>query len=59
MHGSWVLINGEVETEITWDTSCLAEDFWFAYQVGSRFNVHVLMQAAGLEAELVDLSSNV
>lgn len=30
MHGSWILINGEVENTITWDTDCVAEDFWFA-----------------------------
>lgn len=33
MHGSFILINGAVENAVTWDTDCLAEDFWFAYQV--------------------------
>ncbi|KAJ5087122.1 hypothetical protein N7456_010738 [Penicillium angulare] len=33
MHGSFVLINGGVENTITWDTDCLAEDFWFAFHV--------------------------
>lgn len=33
MHGSWILINGEVENSVTWDTACMAEDFWFAYNV--------------------------
>lgn len=31
MHGSWILINGAVENRVTWDTACVAEDFWFAY----------------------------
>lgn len=31
MHGSWILINGEVENRVTWETACVAEDFWFAY----------------------------
>lgn len=30
MHGSWVLNNGAVENAITWETDCIAEDFWFA-----------------------------
>lgn len=33
MHGSWILVNGAVENVITWDTECIAEDFWFAYNV--------------------------
>jgi len=33
MHGSFILVNGAVENAVTWDTDCLAEDFWFAYQV--------------------------
>ncbi|KAL4878172.1 glycosyl transferase family group 2-domain-containing protein [Aspergillus karnatakaensis] len=35
MHGSWILINGEVENKVTWDTACVAEDFWFAYQAAA------------------------
>ncbi|KAL3470109.1 glycosyl transferase family group 2-domain-containing protein [Aspergillus californicus] len=35
MHGSWILINGAVENKVTWDTACIAEDFWFAYQAAS------------------------
>lgn len=35
MHGSWILINGEVENSVTWDTACIAEDFWFAYRAAS------------------------
>ncbi|CRL30484.1 unnamed protein product [Penicillium camemberti] len=31
MHGSFILINGAVENKVTWDTGCLAEDFWFAF----------------------------
>lgn len=33
LHGSFILINGGVENKITWDTSCLAEDYWFGLQV--------------------------
>ncbi|KAJ6191594.1 hypothetical protein N7519_001615 [Penicillium mononematosum] len=33
MHGSFILINGSVENKVTWDTGCLAEDFWFALHV--------------------------
>lgn len=33
MHGSWILINGVVEDKVTWETACMAEDFWFAYKV--------------------------
>lgn len=33
MHGSFILINGGVENKVTWDTGCLAEDFWFAFHV--------------------------
>jgi hypothetical protein len=33
MHGSFILINGAVENAVTWDTDCLAEDFWFAFHV--------------------------
>ena len=34
MHGSWILISGKVQNAVTWDTACIAEDFWFAYNVG-------------------------
>lgn len=33
VHGSFIMINGEVENAVTWDTECLAEDFWFGYRV--------------------------
>jgi hypothetical protein len=33
VHGSFILINGGVENDITWDTDCLAEDFWFGLRV--------------------------
>lgn len=33
MHGSFALINGEVENTVTWETDCLTEDYWFALQV--------------------------
>ncbi|KAJ5864995.1 uncharacterized protein N7529_006911 [Penicillium soppii] len=36
MHGSFILINGAVENTVTWDTDCLAEDFWFAFQAARR-----------------------
>ncbi|KAL5358918.1 glycosyltransferase family 2 protein [Aspergillus floccosus] len=36
MHGSWTLTNGEVENTVTWDTDCLAEDFWFALKAVSH-----------------------
>ncbi|KIW17395.1 hypothetical protein PV08_04589 [Exophiala spinifera] len=32
MHGSGILINGVVENQVTWETACVAEDFWFAYK---------------------------
>ncbi|KAJ5443926.1 uncharacterized protein N7458_007798 [Penicillium daleae] len=35
MHGSFILINGAVENAVTWETDCLAEDFWFAFHVCS------------------------
>ncbi|KAL4805108.1 glycosyltransferase family 2 protein [Aspergillus unguis] len=35
MHGSWNLINGAVENNVTWDTDCIAEDFWFAYEAAA------------------------
>ena len=37
MHGSFMLINGEVENKITWETDNLTEDYWFALQVRVRF----------------------
>ncbi|KAJ5780347.1 hypothetical protein N7457_005507 [Penicillium paradoxum] len=36
MHGSFILINGAVENQVTWDTGCLAEDFWFAFHAARR-----------------------
>lgn len=33
IHGSFLLINGEVENKVSWDTECLAEDFWFGLRV--------------------------
>ncbi|OQE11863.1 hypothetical protein PENFLA_c071G01624 [Penicillium flavigenum] len=33
MNGSFILIDGSVENKVTWDTGCLAEDFWFALHV--------------------------
>ena len=33
MHGSGILINGAVENHVQWETACVAEDFWFAYNV--------------------------
>ena len=33
LHGSFILINGALENAITWDTSCIAEDYWFGLQV--------------------------
>lgn len=35
MHGSFVLVNGEVEGDVGWETGCLTEDYWFAVQVSS------------------------
>ncbi|KAL4955421.1 glycosyltransferase like family 2-domain-containing protein [Aspergillus filifer] len=48
MHGSWILINGEVENKVTWDTACVAEDFWFAYSakaMGYKFGwLHAIVR---------------
>jgi hypothetical protein len=33
VHGSFFLINGRLENEITWDCDNLTEDSWFALQV--------------------------
>ncbi|KAK4995386.1 hypothetical protein LTR66_004779 [Elasticomyces elasticus] len=38
LHGSWILINGAVENAVTWNTACLAEDFWFGQQAGVANN---------------------
>jgi cellulose synthase/poly-beta-1,6-N-acetylglucosamine synthase-like glycosyltransferase len=50
VHGSFILINGEVENAITWDTDCLAEDFWFGYRVrlvaANREDITDALQAA-------------
>ncbi|KAF1984249.1 glycosyltransferase family 2 protein [Aulographum hederae CBS 113979] len=32
LHGSFILVRGAVENAVTWDTECLAEDFWFGLQ---------------------------
>ena len=39
VHGSFIMINGEVENAVTWDTDCLAEDFWFGYRVSLLFQI--------------------
>lgn len=48
MHGSWILINGEVENRVTWETACVAEDFWFAYDavaLGYKFGwLHAIVR---------------
>ena len=33
LHGSFILIKGSLENAITWDTSCVAEDYWFGLEV--------------------------
>jgi hypothetical protein len=35
VHGSFILVNGEIENVVTWDTDCLAEDFWFGLRVSA------------------------
>lgn len=42
MHGSFILVNGAVENTVTWDIGCVAEDFWFAYQVSHPIDTWVL-----------------
>ena len=37
VHGSFFMINGEVENVTTWDTDNLTEDYWFATRVCSPF----------------------
>ena len=32
-HGSFLLTRGNVENAATWNTDCLAEDFWFSLEV--------------------------
>lgn len=42
LHGSFILINGSLENAVTWDTSCVAEDYWFGLEVLSnpyRFSI--------------------
>ncbi|TID19143.1 glycosyltransferase family 2 protein [Venturia nashicola] len=36
IHGSFIMINGEIENAITWDTNCMTEDFWFGYRAANR-----------------------
>ncbi|KAL8917782.1 MAG: hypothetical protein Q9208_007763 [Pyrenodesmia sp. 3 TL-2023] len=38
IHGAFILVNGGVENAVTWDTSCVSEDFWFGLQVGDRLS---------------------
>lgn len=33
LHGSFILLNGQVENAVTWNTDCLVEDYWFGLQV--------------------------
>ncbi|KAI9698784.1 MAG: hypothetical protein M1836_003894 [Candelina mexicana] len=35
-HGSFLLVRGEVENAVTWETDCLAEDLWFAQQAWNK-----------------------
>ncbi|KAJ9386718.1 CAZyme family GT2 [Paecilomyces variotii] len=46
MKGSWNIINGAVENNVTWDTNCAAEDFWFAFnatRLGYKFGwIHAI-----------------
>ncbi|KAF9888880.1 hypothetical protein FE257_008250 [Aspergillus nanangensis] len=48
VHGSWMLINGEVENTIKWDTDNVCEDYWFGYHAakhGFKFEwVHALFR---------------
>lgn len=37
-HGAFILINGGIENAVTWDTSCVTEDFWFGIQVCNGLN---------------------
>lgn len=41
MHGSFILINGAVENAVTWDSDCLAEDFWVAFHVRPLDNLNI------------------
>ncbi|OCL13070.1 glycosyltransferase family 2 protein [Glonium stellatum] len=36
VHGSFILVNGQVENDIGWDTECLAEDFWFGLHAANK-----------------------
>jgi hypothetical protein len=42
MHGSFLLINGEVENKVTWETDNVTEDYWFALQVQLHYSVDAL-----------------
>ncbi|KAF7590859.1 hypothetical protein BBP40_002273 [Aspergillus hancockii] len=47
IHGSWILINGEVENKIGWDTDSICEDYWFGYNMTQGFKfewLHVLVR---------------
>ena len=39
LHGSFITINGAVENKVTWDTACMAEDYWFGLEVSQVFAV--------------------
>ncbi|PYI10671.1 hypothetical protein BO78DRAFT_414308 [Aspergillus sclerotiicarbonarius CBS 121057] len=36
IHGSWILINGEIENKIGWDTDNVCEDYWFGYHAAAQ-----------------------
>ncbi|PYH97045.1 hypothetical protein BO71DRAFT_319466 [Aspergillus ellipticus CBS 707.79] len=36
IHGSWILINGELENKIGWDTDNVCEDYWFGYHAAAQ-----------------------
>ncbi|KAL8851195.1 MAG: hypothetical protein Q9221_003915 [Calogaya cf. arnoldii] len=36
-HGAFILINGGTENTVTWDTSCVTEDFWFGLQANAAY----------------------
>ncbi|KAF2500035.1 hypothetical protein BU16DRAFT_234999 [Lophium mytilinum] len=36
VHGSFILVKGEIEHAVGWDTDCLAEDFWFGLRAANK-----------------------
>ncbi|RAL11822.1 glycosyltransferase family 2 protein [Aspergillus homomorphus CBS 101889] len=36
MRGSFLLLNGQVENAVTWDTDCMTEDHWFAFYAAKQ-----------------------